>query len=92
MNQHHDNYKLNKDKNPSGPLKDEAGMKIRDYYPKTPPSPVIIPSLHLYTSHNWLAKEIQSNSSVCPLLLREYSCSKSLYFLNFSACLLILLQ
>ena len=48
MNQHHDNYKLNNDKNPSRPLKDEAGMKIRDYYPETPPSPVIIPSLHFF--------------------------------------------
>ena len=49
--------KLNKDKNPSSPWEDGAGMKIKDYNPQTPPSPVNIPPLHLYGPHKQLAKE-----------------------------------
>ena len=42
-------------------------MKIREYDPLTPPSATNILSLHLYDSHNRLAKEMQgSYSPVCP--------------------------
>ena len=69
--------KLNKDKNLSSPLEDGTGMKISEYDPRIPPSPVNIPPLHLYAPrnhfhfHNQLAKETQSSSSspVCLLFL-----------------------
>ena len=65
--------KLNKGKNPSSPQEDGAGMKIGEYDPQTPPSPVNIPPLHLYAPHNRLAKESQGSSCspVCPLSLWE---------------------
>ena len=31
-------------------------MKVREVDPQTPPSPVNIPPLHLYASHNQIAK------------------------------------
>ena len=57
--------KLNKDKNPSSPQEDGAGMKIREYEydPQTPASSVNIPPLHLNVHHNLLAKETQGRSS-----------------------------
>ena len=69
--------KLNKDKNLSSPLEDGTGMKINEYNPQIPPSPVNILPLHLYAPHNHfhfhnqLAKETQSSSSspVCLLSL-----------------------
>lgn len=69
--------KLNKDKNLSSPLEDGTEMKIKEYDPQIPPSPVKIPPLHLYAPHNHfhfqnqLVKETQSSRSspVCPLSL-----------------------
>lgn len=55
--------KLKKDKNPCFPWEDGAGMKIRKYNPQTPPSPVNIPSLHLYAAHNQFPKETQGSYS-----------------------------
>ena len=89
--------KLNEDENLSSPWDDGAGMKIREYNPPSPPSPGNIPPLHLYTSHDQLAKEAWSSCS-SPLLparpLTPYPCLNkfSLYFLNLPACLQILLH
>ena len=67
--------KLNKDKNPSFPQEDGAGMKIREseYDPQTPASSVNIPLLHLNVHHNLLAKETQGRNSspVCLPFLWE---------------------
>ena len=52
--------KLNKDKNPSSPQEDGAGMKIK-IKPQTPPSSMNIPPLRLYAPHNRLAKENQGS-------------------------------
>ena len=38
-------------------------MKIRKYNPQTPPSPMNIPSLHLYATHNQFPKETQGSYS-----------------------------
>ena len=83
--------KLSKDKSSSSPWEDGAGMKIREYDPQTPPSPVNILPLHLYAPHNRLAKETQGRSSspVCLFSHWEqhvlYLNKFSLYFLNVPA-------
>ena len=90
--------KLNRDKNPSSPQEDGAGMKIREYEydTQTPASSVNIPLLHLNAHHNLLAKETQSSifSPVClPFFVRAYSClNKLALYFNFCACLQILSQ
>ena len=89
--------KLNEDENLSSPWDDGAGMKMREYNLPSPPSPGNIPPLHLYTSHNRLAKEAWSSCS-SPLLparpLTLYPCLNkfSFYFLNLPAFLQILLH
>ena len=64
-------------------------MKIREYDPQTPPSPVNILPIHLYVPHNWLAKETRQQLLTClPILpLRAYPCLNklSLNFLNLLA-------
>ena len=70
----HFRFKPNKDKNPSSSSENAVEMKIREYDPQTPPSPVNIPSLILYAPHNLLVKETQGchSSPVCPLSLWEH--------------------
>ena len=61
--------RLNKDKNPSSLWEGEAGMKIRESDPQTPPFSVNILPVRLYDPHNQLAEESQGTSlPVCPLL------------------------
>ena len=64
--------KLNKDKNPSLPWEAGAGMKIKEYNPQTPPSPVNILPLHLYALHN--QEIVEDRSLVCysPRGLKEF--------------------
>ena len=71
MHQHYDiydlSYKRTKSLFPEG-NGNGAGIKVRDQDSQTPPSQVNVPPVHLYASHNWLAKETQG-SSVSPACL-----------------------
>lgn len=82
----HFQSKLNKDKNPSSLGKLELEWKSGTVTtPQIPPSPFITLPIHLYTSHNWLARETQGSClPVCPPSSPRayFSLKSSLYFFN----------